>query len=78
MRRFPFKALRACDGPADDLGLTPSERWVAAVAASRMTNRDVAAALSIGPKTVAANLGRMYRKRGIKARPKLGRTIRDL
>ena len=33
-----------------------------------MTNRDVAAALFISPKTVEANLARIYRKLGIKSR----------
>jgi DNA-binding CsgD family transcriptional regulator len=40
-----------------------------------MTNRDVAAALFINPKTVEANLARIYRKLGIKSRAELGRII---
>jgi FixJ family two-component response regulator len=36
----------------DVVGLTPSEQRVAELAASGMTNRDVAAALFISPKTV--------------------------
>ena len=63
--------------PTDDLALTPSERRVAELAASGMTNRDVAAALFISPKTVEANLGRIYRKLGIKSRAELGRLIGD-
>ena len=43
-----------------------------------MTNRDVAAALFISPKTVEANLARIYRKLGIKSRAELGRVIGDL
>ena len=42
-----------------------------------MTNRDVAAALFISPKTVEANLGRIYRKLGINSRAELGRLIGD-
>lgn len=53
--------------------LTPSEQRVAELAASGMTNRDVAAALFISPKTVEANLARIYRKLGIKSRAELGK-----
>jgi DNA-binding CsgD family transcriptional regulator len=56
--------------------LTPSEQRVAELAASGMRNRDVAAALFISPKTVEANLARVYRKLGIKSRAELGRSIR--
>jgi DNA-binding NarL/FixJ family response regulator len=65
-------------GPRHELGLTPSERRVAQLAASGMTNRDVAAALFISPKTVEANLSRIYRKLGIKTRAELGGVIDDL
>jgi DNA-binding CsgD family transcriptional regulator len=40
-----------------------------------MTNRDVAAALFISPKTVEHNLGRIYRKLGIRSRAELGRLM---
>jgi DNA-binding NarL/FixJ family response regulator len=53
--------------------LTVSERRVAELAAKGMTNRDVAAALFISPKTVEANLVRIYRKLGIHSRAELGR-----
>ncbi|PXX08795.1 regulatory LuxR family protein [Mycolicibacterium moriokaense] len=53
--------------------LTPSEQRVAELAASGMKNRDVATALFISPKTVEANLARIYRKLGIKSRAELGR-----
>jgi DNA-binding CsgD family transcriptional regulator len=64
--------------PTHDHALTPSERRVAELAASGMTNRDVASALFISPKTVEANLARVYRKLGIKTRAELGRLIGDL
>jgi ATP/maltotriose-dependent transcriptional regulator MalT len=54
-------------------GLTTGEQRVAELAASGMTNRDVAAALFISPKTVEANLARIYRKLGIHSRAELGR-----
>jgi ATP/maltotriose-dependent transcriptional regulator MalT len=63
--------------PTRDLTLTPAERRVAELAASGMTNRDVAAALFISPKTVEANLSRIYRKLGINSRAELGRIIGD-
>ena len=62
--------------PSRDV-LTPSERRVAELAASGKTNRDVASALFISPKTVEANLARIYRKLGIKSRAELGRLIGD-
>ena len=55
--------------------LTPSEQRVAELAASGMKNRDVANALFISPKTVEANLARIYRKLGIKSRAELGRHV---
>jgi DNA-binding NarL/FixJ family response regulator len=64
--------------PAHDRTLTASERRVAELAASGMTNKDVANALFISPKTVEANLARIYRKLGIKTRAELGRVIGDL
>ena len=57
--------------------LTPSEQRVAELAASGMTTRDIAAALFISPKTVEANLARIYRKLGIQSRAELGRLIGD-
>jgi DNA-binding CsgD family transcriptional regulator len=58
--------------------LTPSERRVAELAASGKTNRDAAAALFISPKTVEANLGRIYQKLGINSRSEVGRVIGGL
>lgn len=55
--------------------LTPSEERVAELAASGMTNRDIAAAVFISPKTVEANLARIYRKLDIHTRAELGRVI---
>lgn len=52
--------------------LTPSERRVAELAATGLTNAAVAARLSISPKTVEANLSRVYRKLGIRSRAELG------
>ena len=62
-------------GPGHDAGLTPSEQRVAELAASGMTNKDIAAALFISPKTVEHNIGRIYRKLGIRTRAELGQRI---
>lgn len=59
-------------GPVGTALLTPSEQRVAELAASGMTNRDVAGALFISPKTVEVNLSRVYRKFGIRSRAELG------
>jgi DNA-binding CsgD family transcriptional regulator len=75
--RVRSELARAEVVPTRDLALTPSERRVAELAASGMTNKDVAAALFISPKTVEANLGRIYRKLGINSRAELGRIIGD-
>lgn len=56
-------------------GLTPAEQRVAELAASGMTNRDVAARLFISAKTVEATLARVYRKLGIRSRAELGRHV---
>jgi ATP/maltotriose-dependent transcriptional regulator MalT len=64
--------------PTHDLGLTRSEQRVAELAASGMTNRDVAASLFISPKTVEHSLARAYRKLGIHSRAELGQRISQL
>jgi DNA-binding CsgD family transcriptional regulator/tetratricopeptide (TPR) repeat protein len=51
--------------------LTPSEQRVAELAASGMTNREIATALFISPKTVEVNLFRVYRKLDIQSRSQL-------
>ncbi len=68
---------RANVGPRQSAKLTPSERRVAELAASGMTNRDVAAVLFVSPKTVEANLARVYRKLGIRSRAELGRLMAE-
>jgi DNA-binding NarL/FixJ family response regulator len=55
--------------------LTPSEQRVAELAASGMTNREIAASLFVSAKTVEANLSQVYRKLGIRSRAELGRIM---
>ena len=61
--------------PSAPLALTATEERVAALAATGHTNRQVAQALFLSPKTVEANLARVYRKLGISSRAELGAAI---
>ena len=58
--------------------LTPTELRVARLAGQGQTNRAIADALFISPKTVEANLARAYRKLGITNRAQLAATILKL
>jgi class 3 adenylate cyclase/DNA-binding CsgD family transcriptional regulator len=51
--------------------LTPSERRVAEMAAENMTNKDIAQALFVTPKTVEVHLSSVYRKLEITSRAQL-------
>lgn len=70
------QARRAADRihrrPGADETLTAAERRIAELAASGLTNREVAAALFISAKTVEVHLSRIYRKLGIRSRSELG------
>jgi DNA-binding CsgD family transcriptional regulator len=77
-KRARAELARAKVSPTRDLALTPSEQRVAELIASGMTNRDVATALFISPKTVEHNLTRIYRKLGIHSRAELGQWVRQL
>jgi DNA-binding CsgD family transcriptional regulator len=61
--------------PAASTELTPTERRVARLAGTGMTNRQVADALFISPKTVEANLTRVYGKLNIHSRAELGQRM---
>ena len=58
--------------------LTPSERRVAAMAAEGMSNRDIAEALYVTPKTVEIHLSSAYRKLGVRSRRELPGALRAL
>jgi DNA-binding CsgD family transcriptional regulator len=66
LRRIPIRRAAAKDE------LTPTEEQVARLAAAGRTNREVAGALHMSPKTVEANLGRIYDKLRIHSRAELG------
>ncbi|MET7750004.1 LuxR C-terminal-related transcriptional regulator [Micromonospora sp. NPDC005367] len=55
--------------------LTGTELEVARLAAAGRTNRVIAETLFISPKTVEANLARIYRKLGVTSRAELGATM---
>ena len=55
--------------------LTPSERRVAQMATEGQTNREIAQALFVTPKTVETHLSHVYRKLGIQARSQLSRAM---
>jgi DNA-binding CsgD family transcriptional regulator len=57
--------------------LTATERRVAELAAEGLTNREVAQRAFMSPKTVQANLTRVYRKLGISSRAELGARMVD-
>jgi DNA-binding CsgD family transcriptional regulator len=78
----PLWASRAQDeldrvdvSPAGSAQLTPTERRVAQLTGTGMTNRQVAEALFISPKTVEANLARVYSKLNIHSRAELGQRM---
>jgi DNA-binding CsgD family transcriptional regulator len=68
LRRVPIRR-----GAPEDL--TATEARVAELAAQGLTNKEVAQALFLSPKTVEANLARVYRKLGIHSRAELGATM---
>jgi DNA-binding CsgD family transcriptional regulator len=65
LKRIPIRR-----GASDEL--TEGEGRVAELVASGLTNKEVAQALFISPKTVEANLSRIYGKLGIHSRAELG------
>jgi len=56
-------------------GLTAAEQRVAALVAEGRTNREVAAALFLGERTVETHLSHVYAKLGIRSRTELARTL---
>jgi DNA-binding CsgD family transcriptional regulator len=56
-------------------GLTAAETRVAALAAEGRTNREIAAALFLGERTVESHLSHIYAKLGLRSRTELARTL---
>jgi DNA-binding CsgD family transcriptional regulator len=63
-------------GRTREHGLTAAERRVAALVAEGRTNREVAAALFLGERTVETHLSHVYAKLGIRSRAELARVYR--
>ena len=57
-------------------GLTAAERRVASLVAEGRTNREVAAALFLGERTVASHLNHIYAKLGVRSRTELALRLR--
>lgn len=60
-------------GPIE--ALTSQEARVAQLVGRGLTNREVAAALFLSPKTVERHLSSVYRKRGVRSRTELARAM---
>jgi DNA-binding NarL/FixJ family response regulator len=74
-QRARAELARVKVGPQSAGALSAAEQRAAELAASGMTNREIAATMLISPKTVERNLSRVYRKLGIRSRADLGRFI---
>ena len=61
--------------PSAPTDLTETERRVAELAATGLTNREIADRLFLAVKTVEANLARVYRKLRVRSRAELGSRI---
>jgi DNA-binding CsgD family transcriptional regulator len=75
VERARVELARTNVGANRTVDLTPAEQRVAELAASGMSNRDIAAKLFISVKTVEANLTQIYRKLGVRSRAALGRSL---
>ena len=57
--------------------LTPSERRAAELVGDGHSNKEIAALMFVSPKTVEANLSRVYAKLGVGSRTELVRRLDD-
>ena len=74
--RASGQKLRARDPESGD-ELTPQELQVATQVAQGKSNKEVAAALFLSPKTIEFHLGRIYRKLDVSSRTALARRVVD-
>ncbi len=63
--------------PAATGELTPTEHRIAALAAEGRSNKEIATALFVTPKTVGTQLSRIYRKVGVHSRTELARYLSE-
>ncbi len=73
LRATGERARRRTERRAEEL--TPQELQVALAVAAGATNREVAAALFLTPKTIEMHLTRVYRKLGVRSRMELARRL---
>jgi DNA-binding CsgD family transcriptional regulator/tetratricopeptide (TPR) repeat protein len=71
VRRVDSELARIGTRTEAQRGLTPVEAQIAHLVAEGHTNREIAASLFVSPKTVEANLSRVYRKLEIGSRAEL-------
>ena len=71
------RELGRIGGRTREEGLTAAERRVAVLVAEGRTNREVAAALFLGERTVASHLTHIYAKLGVRSRTELARRCAD-
>jgi DNA-binding CsgD family transcriptional regulator len=76
--RTRTEAARLGARRATSTDLSPTEARVARLAAAGGTNRAIAEQMFLSPKTVEANLARVYRKLGIASRAELGAAMAAL
>ena len=70
------RAASGCDGARESHDeLTPQELQVALQVAEGKTNKEVAAAMFLSPKTIEFHLARIFRKLGVSSRTELARRI---
>jgi len=69
------RELQSIGGRTREHGLTAAELRVAALVAEGRTNREVAAALFLGERTVASHLTHIYAKLGVRSRTDLARKV---
>jgi DNA-binding CsgD family transcriptional regulator len=69
------RELGSIGGRTREEGLTGAERRVAVLVAEGRTNREVAAALFLGERTVASHLTHIYAKLGVRSRTELARKV---
>jgi DNA-binding CsgD family transcriptional regulator len=67
--------LGSIGGRRREEGLTAAERRVAVLVVEGRTNREVAAALFLGERTVASHLTHIYAKLGVRSRTELARRL---
>ena len=73
--RARAELARISGRPAASGELTETERRIAALAAEGRSNKEIAAALYVTPKTVETQLSRIYRKVGVRSRTQLAQRL---